>query len=90
MSEEIKETQEQDEEDCEPCKLGAILGITKYVCEQQGKEKEKTCEELYNKAVMGEIKLKDFVVEVKKLVTDPLDVKTLDSVQEVLKDFGYE
>jgi hypothetical protein len=86
----MAEEEKDEEEECEPCKLGAVLGITRFVCDQQGKEKASKCEELYQKAVMGEIKLKEFVGEVKKLVSDPLDIKTLNSVEEVLKDFGYE
>lgn len=81
---------EENEEDCDACKLGAILGITKYVCEQQGKEKVLKCEELYQKVVLGDIKIKEFISEVKKLSPDPMDQETLNSVESVLKEYGLD
>lgn len=85
-----EEKKEDDEEDCEACNVGVILGITKYVCDDQGPENKKSCDELYEKVVMGELKVSEFVAEVKKKVKDPMDLKTLTSVEEVLKDYGFE
>ena len=77
-------------EECEVCKVGVLLGITKYVCEQQGQENQKTCSVLYDKTVMGEMKISDFVKKVKEITKDPLDLKTLSGVEEVLGDYGFK
>ena len=78
------------EEECDVCKVGVILGIAKHVCEQQGKEHESLCNELYSKTVMGEMKLTDFVEKVKGIAKDPLDQKTLKSLGEVLSKYGFK
>lgn len=76
------------EEECEPCKVGVLLGIGKYVCEQNlSGDDKKECDDLYEKCVVGEISVKDFIEAIKTKVTDPQDLKTLDSVSEVADKF---
>ena len=86
----MEKENQQPEPQCEVCKVGVILGITKHVCEQQGKEHEPVCNELYTKAVMGEIKISEFIDKVKEIAKDPLDQKTLKSLEEVLTEYGFK
>jgi len=79
-----------DDENCEVCDVGVILGITKHVCQQQGAEHGKLCNDLYVKTVMGEIKISEFIGKVKKIAKDSLDQKTLKSLEEVLAEHGYK
>jgi len=81
---------ETNSADCEACKVGVVLGITKHVCNQQGKEHESACEELYQKTVMGEIKVAEFIKKVRDITKDPLDHKTLDSLEKVLSEYGFK
>jgi len=78
------------EEECDACKVGVILGVTKQVCLQQGKDHEKNCEELYQKTVLGEIKIGEFVQKVKEIAKDPLDQRTLKSLEEVMAEYGFK
>lgn len=85
----LKNEETGEEEECEPCKVGVILGISKYVCEQSvsGEEQKRECDDLYDKVVSGEIAVADFIAKVREKVTDPQDLKTLDSITDVARDF---
>lgn len=71
--------------ECLPCKVGILLGISKYVCESNlAEDGKKECDELYDQVVAGKIGTLEFIDKVRQKVTDASDLEMLDALKATL------
>jgi len=80
----MSEIKEEQEEDCEPCKLSVAIGMYLNVCSQVSEKKE--CDELFDKLTKEEITADDVFKIVKEKVKDKPDQKEiLDYIDALVK-----
>lgn len=86
------ETEIDDKIDCPPCLLGVILGTGQNLCKMtQDADGVNQCNELYDKAVMGNIKVNDFVRGVTDIVKNDPDASfTMIELQRLLRERGLD
>ena len=75
------------EEECEPCLLGVSIEVARHLCKiTNSAGGAGKCEELYNKVVLGEMSINDYIDEIDKMVTDEDGKKTINEVRNILKE----